>query len=320
MKNADNKLINCDDNDPKYIPIVLAVDDNYAMQLAVVIRSMLENFKSDRQLIIYVMDGGIKDINKRLIIKSLNSHHDRIKIEWLEVSDNLATKNFKISGHVSIATYFRLLIPDLLPQRYEKVIYLDSDIIVNYDISQLWDIDIGEKYLLAVQDLGILNVSSPNGLIDYQNLGISPDAKYFNAGVLVINLKKWRSEGIAEKIVDYLENNHDFVRFWDQDGLNAILVGHWGELDPRWNQTPSIHKYSSWEESPFSEAAYNHLIHDPYIIHFAQAAKPWNSREYHPANQLFFKYVDLTAWKGWRFSIWRRLWGRAIREIQQVKK
>lgn len=305
--------------DPSPVVIVLAADDNYSMQLSVVIRSTLENFNNRRKLIFYVIDGGIRNSSKRRILKSVSSYQNRIEIRWLEVADRLSNKKLKISGHISIATYFRLLIPELLPQQYEKVIYLDSDLIVNHDIGELWEVEIGENHLLAVQDLGIPYVSSMYGLINYKELGIPFDCKYFNAGVLVINLKKWRSENVDEKVVDYLEKNRDFVRWWDQDGLNAVLAGCWSELDLKWNQTTVVHSYSSWEESPFSKEVYEDLIHDPYIIHFAHAEKPWNSRRYHPANELFFQYVDMTAWKGWRFSIWRRLWRRIVREIEHIK-
>lgn len=306
--------------DTSPIVVVLAADDNYAMQLSVVVCSVLRNFKSKRKLIFYIMDGGIRDFNKRRILKSSNLYQDRIEIKWLETKDRLSNEKLKISGHVSISTYFRLLIPELLPQKYEKVIYLDSDLVVNHDISKLWDVEIGESYLLAVQDAGIPYVSSQYGLMNYEELGIPSHCKYFNAGVLVINVRKWRIGNIGKKVIDYLEKNRSYIRWWDQDGLNAILAGCWGELDPRWNQVPTIHEYPGWEESPFSEEVYKNVVRDPYIIHFAQAEKPWNSRRYHPANELFFEYVDMTAWKGWRFSIWRRLWRRMVRETKYIKE
>jgi lipopolysaccharide biosynthesis glycosyltransferase len=292
------------------------------MPLAVTARSILENLDRKRKLQLFIIDGGIEKSNKRKIQKSLNC--DRCTIEWLKVS-NSVVENLPlatgVSSHVSIASYYRLLIPELLPKDLPKAFYLDSDLIVDRDLGELWDIDMGENYLLAVQDPGTPYVSSqPFGLARYQELGIPADAKYFNAGVLAINLEKWRSDRIAGKIFEYLDRNRQYVRSHDQDGLNAVLAGKWGELNPCWNQQWAIFTYHSWQESPLSEAVYNEVINRPYIVHFSSVAKPWNTIDEHPFNHLFFRYLDLTAWKGWRLTKSRRLWRRVNRELIQFKK
>lgn len=297
--------------------IVCAADDNYAMQLAVVIRSSLEYLSSDRVLTVFVVDGGIKKRNKTKILKSIDL--ERCSVTWLPATPELLG-NVKISKHVSIATYFRILIPFLIPEDYQKVIYLDSDVIVKQDLGKLWDIDIADNYALAAQQSGIPYVSSPFGLSKYKEMGISADEKYFNAGVLVINLKKWRSENISNKVIEYLNKNREHVNFWDQDGLNAILVGKWKEIEPRWNQTPEVHRFSSWQETPFPEEVFNNLVNEPYIIHFASSSKPWNSRKYHPANSLFFKFVDMTAWSGWRFTTWKLVRNKLAKKVRTWNK
>jgi lipopolysaccharide biosynthesis glycosyltransferase len=185
------------------------------------------------------------------------------------------------------------------------VIYLDCDLIVKGDLGQLWDIDLGSNYVLAAQDTWIH--SAKDVIPNYQQLGISSRANYFNAGVLVINAKKWRKEAFFDKCVEYLNYNMDTLLHGDQDILNALSVGQWGELDPRWNVTARVYEYSSWEESPYSEDVYNNLINkDPYIIHFVSGEKPWNSRNV-PLEEHFFHYVDMTAWSGWRFTFWTEL-------------
>ncbi|MHC5828967.1 MAG: glycosyltransferase family 8 protein, partial [Nostoc sp.] len=126
---------------------------------------------------------------------------------------------------------------------------------------------------MAAQDLGAPYVSSPRGLINYQELGISPESKYFNSGVLVMNLKKWREDQIFEKVIEYLTINKQYVRWHDQDALNAILAGKWGELEPGWNQMPYLFQYSSWQDSPFTEDVFNQLINNPDIIHYSTRDK-----------------------------------------------
>ncbi|MHC5729689.1 MAG: glycosyltransferase family 8 protein, partial [Nostoc sp.] len=195
-----------------------------------------------------------------------------------------------MSSTITTAAYYRLLIPQLLPKQFHKAIYIDSDVIVQGNIEGLWNIDIGEYYLLAAQDLGAPYVSSPRGLINYQELGISPESKYFNSGVLVMNLKKWREDQIFEKVIEYLTINKQYVRWHDQDALNAILAGKWGELEPGWNQMPYLFQYSSWQDSPFTEDVFNQLINNPDIIHFSSRDKPWQNSCKHPYKDLFFQY------------------------------
>ena len=302
------------------IVVVCAADDAYAMSLAVVIRSAIENFKSDdRQIIFFVIDGGIKQKNKNKILQSINSNNlKQFDIKWLQPSVDLLD-NMKISGHITITSYFRLLIPLLVPQHFTKAIYLDSDVIVQSNLGQLWDIDIGNNYLLAVQQLDIPYVSSSGGLAKYRELGIPSHYKYFNAGVLVINIEKWRTDNISARIVEYLQKNKNYVKWHDQDGLNAVLAGKWGELEPRWNKVSSFHKYS-WQDSPFSEEDFNNALHDSYIIHLADAGKPWNSPKLIPDNDLFFHYVDMTAWSGWRLTLWRRIRNKLIKKTKQLTK
>jgi len=285
-------------SDNESLVVVCAADNNYVIPLSVTLKSILANLKTPRKIICFVIDGGIEESNKQKILQSLDSK--QIAIEWLQPTDSVLNK-VKVSGHVTVATYYRLLIPDLLPQQLKKAIYLDCDLVVNEDLQQLWAIDIGDSYLLAVQDMGIREVSNPRGgLHNYQELGIPPNSKYLNAGVMVFNLEKWRAENISTQAIEYLEQNKEHVLNWDQDGVNAVLAGKWRELDPRWNQTPSVYKYRSWKDSPFTEEIYKSVIQQPYIIHFATAIKPWHYYCEHPAKDLFFQYLDLTPWAGWR--------------------
>jgi lipopolysaccharide biosynthesis glycosyltransferase len=316
-------------NEP--IVVVCAADNNYAMPLAVTMRSALENLKGNGKIIFYIIDGGITNLNKQKILSSLIL--SRCEVKFVSISDSLlrdiyeahkplesANKKIKAdyeTSHVTITSFYRLIIPELLPNNVEKVIYLDCDLVVSGDLEELWQIDQGENHVLAVQDTWIPYMSSSTGKLNYQKLGIDSDSKYFNAGVLVVNLKRWRADKFSIKAINYFKQNLEYVGWYDQGVLNAMLVGKWGELDPRWNMSPSsVYGFSSWQESPFSEEVYNALLEKPYIIHFV-SKKPWTSR-HTLFKEYFFRYVDLTAWSGWRLTIWRRLWLRLIREFKTV--
>ncbi len=306
-------------NQPNISPlnIACAADDGYAMNMAVMLRSVLENISANQPVSIFVIDGGIKESNKEKILASLGKRS--VDFNWItesvELPNNLPlAKN--ILPHASKALYYRLLLADVLPSNYEKVIYLDSDLIVIRDLEKLWQTDIEENYVLAVQDSNIPLVSSQHGIKKYRDLNILPENKYFNSGVLVINLRKWRAENISAKLFQYLEAFKEFVQHHDQEAMNALFAGKWGELEPQWNQTPDFFNYSSWEESPYQEIDYYNAINSPCSVHFAGTSKPWNSFEKHPSRELFFHYLDMTAWSGWRFTIWRRLKSKLIRTIK----
>lgn len=299
---------------PQQEPIIVicACDNKYTMPLSVVICSAFKNLHCDRSILFYIIDGGISKKNQQKLL-SLATHKNQ-RIEFIKVS-NKTFSNLKEVGHFSRVMYFRLLIPKLLPLEYSKVIYLDSDLIVQGNLGELWDIDIDDYYLLAVQSLGIPYVSSPYGLRNYHELGIPEKSKYFNSGVLVINLPKWREDNISQRVIEYIQSYQDILLWPDQDGLNAILANKWKELSPKWNQTPCFY---SKENLSFSEQDFHTALYEPSIIHFASVHKPWNSHFYHPANNLYYYHLDMTPWSGWRFNLWENFKYRLTKKIRKI--
>jgi lipopolysaccharide biosynthesis glycosyltransferase len=311
--------------DTSCIVVVCAADDKYAMPLTATMRSALDNLTPDRNIILFIIDGGIQPRRKKQILHSLNS--TQCEIRWVQNpnssitrdqdSKDFVSKMGSLNPHVTLAAYYRLLIPELLPPEFDKAIYLDSDLIVLGNLGDLWDIEIGENYLLAVQDMLTPYVSCPSGLLNYKELGLLPESRYLQSGVLVLNLQKWRSKNVTAAMMEYLQNNKQYIRWDDSDILNAVLANKWETIDPRWNQLPFVHDSRSWENCPFPQEFQHNLIHHPYIIHYSTALKPWNSSA-HPATHLFYKYLDRTSWAGWRNTIWRRAWRRLTREAQRV--
>ncbi|AUT03363.1 glycosyl transferase [Nostoc sp. CENA543] len=279
------------------ICLVCAADDNFSMPLAATTRSVVANLTNEQHLVLYVIDGGISRVNKSRIIQNLKS--EQVSLKWLKVKKS-KFKHLQTSSSITIAAYYRILIPELLPPEIDKAIYLDSDVIVRCSLQELWNLDIQDNYLLAIPDMGATYVSSPRGLINYQELGLAPDCKYFNSGVLVMNLKKWRQEKTSQKIFAYLDKYKKYIRWHDQDAMNAVLAGQWEAIDSRWNQMPYLFKYPSWQNSPFSEEEYDHLVHHPFIVHFASRDKPWHENCSHPQKSLFFEHLDSKIWSTWQ--------------------
>lgn len=283
------------------------------MPLAVTVRSALTNLKNQQKIALYILDGGITKANRARIRKSLDE--ERVSISWIEPDNKLFDK-LVLTRHLTLTCYYRLLITEFLPKEFHKAIYLDTDMIVTGNLAELWAIDMKDNYVLAVQDDVELYIGMSDGLRNYREVGICPEDKYFNSGLLVINLDKWRAEGIGNKVIEYIRQNTEYVRN-DQDGLNAVLAGKWGELHPKWNQMPKVHEYSSWQDSSFPEDVYDELIHHPCVIHFTNSPKPWyaglKAECQHPKKHLFFHYLDMTDWSGWRDTMWRRLWRKFMK-------
>lgn len=281
-------------------PIIIAVtcDRKFAPPLTVMLKSLLANATGARRFIIYVLSDGLRSSDRKTIQRSLIDRRAEIRfvaLDWRSLA------NLKLSRHASPAVYFRLLIQTVVPEEVDRLIYLDSDLIVNTDVQALWEMDLHGKTLLAVQEQcrDSQTVSGPFALPNYLELGLPPDAKYFNSGVMLINLKKWRDTDVSGRALAYLHTYREKVLWWDQDALNAVLAGDWGELDHRWNVLTQTFTNPSWHDGPVKDrSAYEAMIRHPYILHFNTRSKPWEQGNQHPRRSLFFHYLSLTRWAG----------------------
>lgn len=281
------------------IAVVCGCDDNYTMPLAVSLYSTLVNLEPNTTIYIYIIDGGITDKSKAKLQRVLNVKHVDVHVEWVVPNNLSSLSQLKTHEWITAASYLRLFIPEVIPEQFDKVIYLDCDLQVEGNIKQLWDMEMGEYALLAARDMGTPYISSPFGIKKYQELGLKPDAPYFNAGVLVINLKRWRAEQISQRVTKYLQDYKEYVQLMDQDGLNAILSQDWGELDQKWNVVSHILNYDEWDESPFKNEINQRreaLINNAYIYHYAGGSKPWQIGCLHPQQQRWVSYLKASQW------------------------
>lgn len=255
-----------DINQKQTIHIVTAANDLYAEHLAVMLHSLFVNKSSTNPIRIYVIDSNISNMNKVLLSRTVGKFN--ANIQFL-IIDRAIYEDFKTYKYVTQETYYRISIPNLLDQSIQKVIYLDSDIIIKKDITEFWNLDIDQYFLAAVEDCHVRDARN-------SDLLMPKDSKYFNAGVLLINLLKWREEGITDKIIEFIKTNSSRIKYCDQDALNAILYDKWLQLDPTWNYTTH-----HLEEFP-------RLKIEPGIIHYVGKNKPWQSD--HPLKDEYYNY------------------------------
>ncbi|MFC1760289.1 glycosyltransferase family 8 protein, partial [Candidatus Neomarinimicrobiota bacterium] len=263
--------------------VVFITDQNYIQHLGVAIYSLLNN---NKELVfdIYIINNGIdkEEYNKLELIAS--KYHCRITN--ILANDDIFS-NVKIDKHFTKTTYYRLLIPTFI--KVDKVLFLDSDIVVNNSIEELYSTNIDDYMVAAVE--------SP-GFDRHRELKMDANAKYFNSGVLLINVKRWIQENVLEKVINFVESNPSDVKYLDQCGLNAIINGNWKELPLKFNQmTRLFNKYYNIQYECFPNYELKEAKENPVIIHYSGLLKPWHFRCNHPYKRLYWKYLKLTPFK-----------------------
>ena len=187
------------------------------------------------------------------------------------------------------AVYSRLLLDQKLPIDLEKALWLDTDLLINSDISKLYHADLQGNAIGAVADVSVDHLTSAQIHRFKKNLGIENPKNYFNSGVLLIDLKKWRTEEIGQKAVDFARKHYHVMDAQDQDVLNAVLKGNWEHLPGIWNQSQYLPQVNEREG----------------IIHLIGKRKPWHADYEYRFKERFFEILDSTAFKGRRpYHLW----------------
>lgn len=242
-------------NNQKEIPIFFATDDNYMPFLEISLRSLITNASKKYKYIINVLNTGL---SQDKIEKVMRLENENFKINFCDLSEYVGPIKNKLKNvyHFSLVTWYRLFIESLFPQ-YDKALYLDCDIVVLGDISKLYNIQLGNNLVGAIK---CHIVSEHPVFSEYARVfcGVDPE-KYFNAGILVMNLKEFRKNRIEDKFV-YLINKYNFdVIDPDQGYLNALCRNKVKLLPNGWNK----------------EAIDTPLQGDLNIVHYALYKKPW---------------------------------------------
>ncbi len=257
--------------DNRAIPIILSTDDNYLPFVDVTLRSLIANASRDFKYHIVVLNTGL-DSEKTAKIKEMED--ENFTIEFFDIS--FAVKDIRdklpIEQHFGLATWYRLFIQGLFPQ-YEKVIYLDCDIVVLGDISKLYNVDLEDNYIAGVIENWILH-SPIFSLYTKEFVGID-SSNYVNAGILVMNLKKFRENQIEESFVELINTYNFNVIDPDQAYINYLCRNKIKYLPFEWNRTP----LETVE------------CKNPQIVHYALGSKPWHVRDMFLAEH-FWKYAN----------------------------
>ncbi len=255
------------------IPIFFSTDDNYIPYLDVAINSLITNASKDYSYRIIVLNTGLQPEN---IAKVKMNERDGFVIDFIDISENIQNikSRFKNVYHFSIVTYYRIFIASLFPQ-YDKILYLDCDLVVLGDISKLYNTDLGDNILGVVPDQYVCNTKEFR-IYTEKAIGVNPDT-YFNAGVLVISLEQFRKNDIEKKFINLI-TEYDFdLLDPDQAYLNYLCFGKTLILPNGWNKAPT---------EIICEG-------DKNIVHYALYKKPWQYDDVIDG-EYFWEYASLS--------------------------
>ncbi len=283
------------------VSILVAVDDSYVMAAACTLRSVVDHLPVGRRLAVHVLADQVPAPSRDALERSLRSP-GAARVCWHEMDfvDLDRVRLNPVLEHISRSTFSRLVLDSKLPRELDRILYLDCDLIVFQDLGLLFDLDMGGNTVLATRDQWIQTLSHrghiPQSLLE----GVEKTAPYFNAGVLLIDVERWRAQGVGASALDLLERHGKDLEYMDQDALNLVLSGRWGELAPRWNQQAGIFQGLRSELFPAREPLFQALRRSPHIVHYTTGEKPWLPGCRHPLRHAFFQVLDRTAWAGWR--------------------
>ena len=244
-------------NNKPIVPVFFGCDNRFVRYMSVALKSMIDHTSPNRRYEVHILHNDIDDENQA---KVLTMAKKNVRIFFDNIDDEIRdiVAQLPIRDYYSASTYFRLVIAKMFPQ-YDKAIYIDSDTAVVDDVAKMFDINMGSKYVAAVPE-AVMSAINECGLYAEKVLGINR-RKYFNAGVIMINSKKWREVDVLKQFID-LVHFYEFTIAQDQDYLNVICKDKVHYLPRRWNME-CIH---SWKIAENRRG----------IIHYAFAAKPWH--------------------------------------------
>lgn len=244
-------------NSKPEVPVFFATDDNYAPFLAVTFKSILDNASKDFSYKFYVLTTNLSS-NYEKRIKEFESEDVKIEFIFLKETIEKIKAKFHLRDYYSIETYYRFFIANMFPQ-YDKVLYCDCDVIVLGDIAELYNHNI-DNYLVGACPEEVMTEVKIFG--DYVEQALDVDCeKYFNAGVMLMNLKAFREEKIEEKFFEMLPK-YTFRVTQDEDYLNVLCKGKVKLFHLGWNKT-------AFKNDKFNDK-------DLKLIHYKIHWKPWH--------------------------------------------
>ncbi len=300
--------------------VAFAVDQKMAMPLGVTIAGVLDHLAADVQATLHVMTVGLSTATRSRLDRVVAKRSDAGRRHSIHVHrvDESDVAHLPLIRHLGIATYLRLLLPSVLPE-VQKVVYLDADLLVRADVSELASIDLQGCPVAAVPSLWGERLGDARALqYCVADEELSPDALLFNAGVLVLDLDAWRCEGASRRAMQFIKHHCNSLRNADQDAINAIFADRILPLPPRWNAVAA----PGHGVARMPDPVVRRLIEDlrptaqapaspvEAIIHFCGRHKPWgNTSLTHAFAKPYRETLRRSEWFSYQeYAFWVLSW------------
>jgi lipopolysaccharide biosynthesis glycosyltransferase len=270
--------------------IALTTDRNYVELAGVLLRSIVTVGKVDDAELVVCGDG-LSQVDRDRLLACTRGR----PITFLGLGKMRARiAGMQLGGNRTLIVYARVLLPDLLPDRNGKLLYLDCDTLITSDLRPLFETSIDRHALAAVPVAKTADyVAELN-----RHFGRPPQTPYFNSGVMLIDLEEWHRRGLTGQTLDWAVSNHNLIRYVDQDALNAAVHGDFCPLDWRWN---------CYGDHDPSAAAIVHFVHQ----------KPHFQASRHPMLHVWREHRSFTPWAGKPLvSNWARRRNKLVRKLR----
>ena len=269
------------------ITIVCASSDSYAPYCGVMLTSLLSNNRNHR-IECFILSGDMGKDNRQRFSQLAEEFSQKITV--LDIDKEIFSK-LPIGerfSNISYEAYFRLLMPSLLSDR-DRALYLDCDMVVKDDLSELWNTDLEGYAIAAVQDTLRMRKKC------LSRLGFDANDGYFNSGMGLYNLQFLRQFEFEKKVWDFVDRQYHLIVYHDQDIINCVCHGLIREVSPKWNMLESFLENNP-PIVPWQREELEKWHKKPCIIHYASLRKPWFKECIHPYKDEFWRYVAISPW------------------------
>ena len=277
------------------IEIVLCTDDNYVMPTSVLMKSIgITN--PEAEIHYNIVSSGLSDSSKKKFSENLAGKNS--SIDFYTVNQEILNGcPVRPGEHISIAAYFRFLLPTILPKNMGKVLYMDGDIVCVDKIIPLWETSLDGFAIAAVPDVHCDDVRILN------RLSLAESSEYYNSGVMLINLDWWRENDVQNKSIFFATHNKDICTYHDQDVLNVVLQGFVKTLSIRYNlQEHFLERKSNLfiDKKYYDDLDFS--MQNPVILHYTGQKKPWHNECFNPLRDVWRSFFYMSEWKKQKFT------------------
>lgn len=277
------------------INIVYASDNNFSDIMGISIISLLEHNKTSDKIQIHILEDGISGENKKNLLELSGKYN--CDIIFYDVKKYL--KNDMKQQRGSLSTFSRLFMTEILPESIEKVLYIDCDTLITDSVVELYNTNLTGLYGAGVKD--------PISIHHFKNIGLNGESNYINAGIILINLEKWRKDNAPEKFMAFLDKYNGDVPYADQGIINGVMAYGIKQLDLKYNCYTMLYDFTYKKLQSFrhpvayyTEEQYNEAKRNPVIVHFTTSfasLRPWVESSRHPYRDEWLKYKSMSPWR-----------------------